>query len=359
MAQPSYQGRFIWTELLCHDAGAAAAFYSRILPWQSQPFSPGSPYLLFTGKNGAPVAGNMSLPAEARTMGTVPHWRAYIGAGDVDAIVAQASRLGARILESARDLPAVGRAALLADPEGARFGVYRPLNETGASAPGDAAFSWYELAARSRETALAFYQQLFGWELRPPMDMGGGFYYQTFGLGGQDIGGAYTIPADRPMPPAWCPYANCSSADEVAGKVVAAGGQLCHGPLDVPGGGRIVQFFDPQHAMFAVHSMSAATAKPPAAAPATPATQAKPAAAKPAVAKPGAPKAATRKPARKAAKKKAPRRPAAKKRDAKRKASKPKAKRAGKLVRKPARRKAARKSPARRKPARRKPARKK
>src|SRR6267154_2647904 len=98
------------------------------------------------------------------------------------------------------------------------------------------------------------------------MDMGAGFYYQTFGLGGQDFGGAYTIPADRPMPPAWCPYGSCASADETAGKVIAAGGQLCHGPIDVPGGGRIVQFFDPQHAMFAVHSMAVAAAKPAAAA---------------------------------------------------------------------------------------------
>jgi predicted enzyme related to lactoylglutathione lyase len=119
-------------------------------------------------------------------------------------------------------------------------------------------FSWNELAVRNREAALAFYQKLFGWKLRPPMDMGGGFYYQTFGLGDQDFGGAYTIPADRAMPPAWCPYAASSSADETAGKVLAAGGQLAHGPIEVPGGGRIVQFFDPQRAFFAVHSMAAA-----------------------------------------------------------------------------------------------------
>lgn len=351
MAQPSYQGRFIWTELLCHDAASAAAFYARILPWQSQPFSPGSPYLVFSGANGAPIAGNMSLPAEARAMGTVPHWRAYIGASDVDAIVAQASRLGARILEPARDLPAVGRAALLADPEGARFGVYRPLTESGASAtPGEAPFPWYELAARSRETALGFYQQLFGWELRTPMDMGGGFHYQTFGLEGQDFGGCYTIPADRPMPPAWCPYARSSSADEVAGKVVAAGGQLCHGPVDVPNGGRIVQFFDPQHAMFAVVSMAPAAAKP-AAAP-KPASAAKPAAA--------AARPARKKPAAKPKKQAPKRRPAPKPRKAKRKpkpktakakarrASAPKRKASRKTARKPAR-KASLRKPARKK----------
>jgi predicted enzyme related to lactoylglutathione lyase len=319
MAQSSYHGRFVWHELFCNDAGAATAFYSRVMGWQAQPFSPGSPYLLFSDKGGRALAGAMALSDEARALGTTPHWRGYIGASDVDAIVAQASRLGARILEPARDMPAVGRAAMLADPQGARFGVFRPLNDPGAGGPGESGFAWCELAARSRETALAFYQQLFGWELRAPMDMGGGFHYQSFGLGGQDIGGAYTIPADRPMPPSWCPYASCASADEIAGRVIAAGGQLCHGPIDVPGGGRIVQFFDPQHAMFAVHSMAAAAAKPatkPAAA----------AAAKPA--KTAVKKKAARKPARKPANKKPAKRSA--KKVAKKAAKRPLAKRAGK-----------------------------
>lgn len=350
MAQPSYHGRFIWNELLCNDADAAATFYGHILPWKSQPFSPGSPYQVFSRNGGAPLAGNMSLPAEARAMGTVPHWRSYIGAGDVDAIVAQASRLGARILEAPRDLPGVGRAALLADPEGARFGVYRPLE---GGTPPEPAFSWHELAARSRETALAFYQQLFGWELRAAMDMGGGFFYQSFGLNGQDIGGAYTIRPDKPMPPAWCPYANCDSADEVAGMVVAAGGQLCHGPIEVPGGGRIAQFFDPQHAMFAVFSMPAAMAKPAAGGKSAAAAAAPKAPARAAAKK----KSAKKKPAKKKpARKKPARRPAAGKRSTRRPAAKKKAGRSGRPARKPARRparKAARKS-ARRKPARKK-----
>ncbi|MDE2219679.1 MAG: VOC family protein [Gammaproteobacteria bacterium] len=327
MAAPSYHGRFVWHELFSNDSGSAAAFYSRVLGWQSRPFSPGSPYLLFLDRSGRTIAGAMALSDESRALGTTPHWRGYIGAGDVDAIVAHASRLGARILEPARDLPAVGRAAMLADPEGARFGVYKPLQEANAGAPGETGFAWCELAARSRETALAFYQQLFGWELRAPMDMGGGFHYQTFGLGGQDFGGAYTIPADRPMSPAWCPYASCASADEIAGKVIASGGQLSHGPVDVPGGGRIVQFFDPQHAMFAVHSMGVAAAKP-AARHAAAASDAKAPARKPAkkpAKKPAVKKGASR-PAKKAARRMA-------KKPARKSARRPAAKRAGKPIR--------------------------
>jgi len=260
MSQPDYHGRFIWHELLCSDTTAATFFYSRILSWKGQPFSPGSPYLMFTGPDGRPLAGAMRLSEEARAQGTSAHWRGYIGAADVDAVLAQAVRLGARVLQPAQDVPAVGRVALLTDPEGALFGLYRPLPVAVAAEPAGRGFAWNELAARNRESALAFYRRLFGWQLRAPIDMGGGFHYQNFGFGGEDLGGAYSIPPDRAMPPAWCPYATSASADDTAARVVAAGGQICHGPIGVPGGGRIVQFFDSQHAMFAVHSMGAAKA---------------------------------------------------------------------------------------------------
>ncbi len=277
MAQPSFQGRFIWHELLCTDVNAAAAFYTQILPWKAQPFSPGSPYWIFKSQDGRSVAGAMRLSDEARSAGTGAHWRGYIGAADVDAIAGQAVGLGARIQQPVQDVPGVGRVALLSDPEGAIFGLFCP-SDGAMNAPASPSFTWNELAVRNREAGLAFYQRLFGWQLRAPMDMGGGFQYQTFGLD-QDFGGAYTIPADRAMPPSWCTYAASSSADDTAKKVVAAGGQVMHGPTDVPGGGRIVQFFDAQRALFAVHSMAvAATAAPSKAKPKVAAKSARPAA---------------------------------------------------------------------------------
>jgi uncharacterized protein len=346
MAQPSFQGRFIWHELLCTDVSAAAAFYARILPWKAQPFSPGSPYWIFRNQDGRSVAGAVRLSDEARAAGTGAHWRGYIGAADVDAIAGQAVGLGARIQQPAQDVPGVGRVALLTDPEGATFGLFCPADSS-SNAPGPAGFAWNELAARNRVTALAFYQRLFGWQLRTPMDMGGGFQYQTFGLE-LDFGGSYTIPADRAMPPSWCPYAVSGSADQTAGKVVAAGGQLVHGPADVPGGGRIAQFFDAQHALFAVHSMPAAAAAAPSAAkPKMAATAAKPAASKtPPKTKP---KAKAKPKVKKKAKKKSAKRRVRK--VAKKSSRKSARKRSRKVSRKPARKRA---RPAKRKAARKK-----
>jgi len=326
MAQPSYHGRFIWHELLSNDPQNLTGFYTRLFSWRANPMSPGSPYTVFSGGDGVPLAGAMRLSDEARAMGAKAQWLGYIGSGDVDGTVAKALGLGAWILKPAEDIATVGRAAVLIDPQGARFGVYRPAREPGGA--NAAAFDWNELATRERDSAFGFYRQLFGWTAKPPMDMGGGMMYQTFGLGGPDIGGIYTIQASSPMSPGWLPYMHHASADQAATAAVAAGGKLCNGPMDVPGGGRIVQLLDPQGVMFAVHSMPAMAAKPAAT---KPTAMPKPKPKAKAKAKPKAkPKAKAKAKARPKAKPKAKSRPKAKAKSRSR--PKPKAK-----ARKPAR----------------------
>ena len=82
MTQPGYQGRFIWQELHTTDPAAGAAFYAKLLSWNTAPFAPGSPYTLFLGPGGAPVGGAAALSEEARARGTGGHWLGYIGTAD-------------------------------------------------------------------------------------------------------------------------------------------------------------------------------------------------------------------------------------------------------------------------------------
>ena len=127
MAQPSVHGRFIWQELMTADTAAAGAFYSRLLGWRTQPYpGPESAYSTFSTDRGR-VGGLSGLAQDAREAGARSHWLPFIGTDDVDATVAVAQRLGGKVLHSPADIENVGRYAILADPQGATFGAYRPL----------------------------------------------------------------------------------------------------------------------------------------------------------------------------------------------------------------------------------------
>src|SRR5256886_13156048 len=135
---------------------------------------------------GAPMAGLMARPDHSRRMGTPPAWLSYVGVPDVDATVRQATSLGARTYAGPQDIP-VGRFAVLADPQGATFGLYKPSQQPvrgNDAAIGD--FSWHELATTDYKAAWAFYRALFGWEPRESIDMGPDGTYWEFGLAGRD-----------------------------------------------------------------------------------------------------------------------------------------------------------------------------
>jgi predicted enzyme related to lactoylglutathione lyase len=346
MANPAFHGRFLWQELRSRDPNAAAGFYTRVMPWKSQPFAPGAPYTVFVADDsgGRMVAGATALDDDAGASGTRPQWLGSIGSSDVDATVAQAVALGARVVQPAADMPNVGRMAVLADPQGGMFGVYKPAGEGGGGDTPHGGYSWHEFAASDLESAFEFYQSLFGWDLLDRMPMGPLGVYLLFGRNGKQEGGMYRIEAGKSQPVGWLPYVSHRSADEAARLAVAAGGQIASGPMDVPGGGRVAQLIDPQGVMFAVHSVKAVM----------PAVAAKPAAKKPAARKPAAKKRAAKQVVRKARRKVAAKKVVAKK-AVRRAARKPARKAARKVLRKVSRRPT--RKPAR-KPARR-PARKK
>jgi predicted enzyme related to lactoylglutathione lyase len=287
MAQGSIHGRFVWQELMTEDTAKAAAFYSRVVGWRTQPAAADPTYTQF-GIGSGYYAGMMRLPDEARASGAKPQWLAYIGVADVEATAAAAERLGGRLKKPGTDIPTIGRFAILSDPQGAAFAVFKPASE-GMSPPAETplgGFSWLELATSNHEAGFDFYSKLFGWQAMHRMDMGPQGTYLIFGSDGAQRGGMYKLHPERSSVPYWLPYASVANADAAATAATAAGGRIVAGPMDVPGGGRIAQVIDPSGAMFAVHSAGAA--KPASAS--KPATQ--PAAAKPAAAKPLAPPAA-------------------------------------------------------------------
>jgi predicted enzyme related to lactoylglutathione lyase len=197
----------------------------------------------------------MALPAEDKTKGVPPNWMGYIETGDVDATVKLAEKLGGRVYQPPMDIPKVGRFAVLADPQGAVFATFKPL-EAGPDAPRKPGFvSWHELNTTDYEGAWKFYSELFGWKPTSSMDMGQDMgQYFMFGLDAQNsMGGMSNVAKQMKMPPHWLYYVTVEDIDAAVERIKKAGGKILNGPMDVPGNDKIAQCMDPQGAAFAIY----------------------------------------------------------------------------------------------------------
>lgn len=250
-------GLFLWHELMTPDPDGAIDFYRKVVGWGLQEWEEGDPpYRMFTAA-GTPTAGCRELPAEARARGEPPHWVGYVATGDVDTATARAVELGGEEVEASEDVPSVGRIAMLRDPRGALIGAFTP-----DSPPADAAapptvgrFSWNELSTPDPEGAFDFYSDVFGWEETRVVDMGEMGSYRMFGVAGRELGGIYRSPDVGPGPAAWIFYTRVDDLDEASGQVGRLGGDVVNGPMEVPGGDRVVQCTDPRGAFFALHEV--------------------------------------------------------------------------------------------------------
>lgn len=238
------------------DEDAAEAFYREVVGWRTQDAGmPGMRYtILSVGEAG--VGGIMTLPPDACAAGARPGWIGYIAVDDVDDYARRVSGAGGTIHKAAQDIPGVGRFAVVADPQGASFVLFkgssdRPPERPAPDVPGMP--SWNELHAGEWQSAFAYYADLFGWTKAEAVDMGPAGTYQLFAAGGAPIGGMMTKFEGVPAP-FWLHYFTVDAIDAALDRVRGKGGQVLQGPHEVPGGSWIIQCQDPQGAMFALVS---------------------------------------------------------------------------------------------------------
>jgi uncharacterized protein len=116
-------GQFSWNELVTTDPAAATSFYSQLFGWKTQEFPmPGFTYTVVSaGGVHSGQGGIMPLPAGAQ--GMPPAWISYVTVDDADATAQQAEKLGGKVMMPPRDIPEVGRIAVILDPQGAAIAV--------------------------------------------------------------------------------------------------------------------------------------------------------------------------------------------------------------------------------------------
>jgi predicted enzyme related to lactoylglutathione lyase len=124
---PIAVGTFVWDELVTSDVDGARSFYTEVIGWTTREMDmgPEGTYTIFQ-RGETDVAGCMAQP---EGMQSPPQWLPYIATDDVDATVGKATDLGATAFMEATDIPNVGRIAVLQDPVGAVFGLFKPSSE--------------------------------------------------------------------------------------------------------------------------------------------------------------------------------------------------------------------------------------
>ena len=119
---------FCWADLSTPDPALAGEFYSDLFGWKivTDEKDP-SGYLHI--KNGEGFIGGIP-PATHRNPNAPPHWLIYIQVPNVEAAAAKAGQLGGKIFMPPRKMENVGTMAILADPQGAVFALFKSARST-------------------------------------------------------------------------------------------------------------------------------------------------------------------------------------------------------------------------------------
>ncbi|MBT9556616.1 MAG: VOC family protein [Myxococcales bacterium] len=163
-------GRFVWHEIMTSDVERSQNFFTALFGWTVESWSMGEGGSYTGIKNGERgMGGMMQIPAgDPRP----PHTVGYVSVADVDAAVARAKALGGQVGFGPMDIPDVGRFAVLGDPQGAWFTVFRDCKgdgpEPGRPAAGD--FCWDTLSTTDLGGAKSFYREICGWDVSAPGD---------------------------------------------------------------------------------------------------------------------------------------------------------------------------------------------
>jgi len=245
-------GMPIWYELITTDVDAAKTFYGDIVGWTttSFPSSAGGMDYTIWNYDETGVGGLMPVPDG---MQSGPGWFAYFHVADVDAKVAQNEAAGGATHMPATDLPGVGRIAMIGDPQTVVFYLMAPdpsmgdQESTSYSPTLLGRCSWNELVTTDQKTALPYYAAMLGWTSKEAMPMGEMGDYTFLDCGDTRIG-AMMDRASPEQPLKWTFYFAIPDVDAAVDKVKAHGGTVIMGPMDVPGGQRIILAVDPQGA---------------------------------------------------------------------------------------------------------------
>lgn len=154
----SVYGTPCWVSLTSRNLGTTEEFYGAVLGWRWRPGLLGERFRI-AQKDGTPVAG---VAAVADMWPMAVAWTPYFAVRSADEAVSRVQERGGTLAVGPISLP-LGRAALLADRDGATFGVWEGQLSTGWLSWRRRQPSFVRLHTRDLLDAAIFYGEVFDW----------------------------------------------------------------------------------------------------------------------------------------------------------------------------------------------------
>ncbi|WP_426750711.1 VOC family protein [Myxococcus sp. Y35] len=243
-------GKFVWHDLVTNDPAAAKRFYGELFGWEFTDIRGGTrPYSLIRAQGR--WIGGIVHPANATEKREGALWLGYLSVPDVDRAVTEVSARGGKTLDGPVDLRNIGRAAVVADPQGAAVGFVRskPGDPADNGVPEEGHFLWMEYLAQDPVAATDFYKTLLGYEVRE-RPLGGGPHY-VLAQGPHPRGGVLANPV-KGARPNWLTYVRVKDPGALANRAQALGGRVLMAPRPDARGGSLALIADPSGAVLAL-----------------------------------------------------------------------------------------------------------
>ena len=249
---PTYlHGKLVWYELVSSDPAKSKAFHADLLGWTIEPQETAGMKYELAKAGGKDVA--TIRPGDDKK--TKSHWVPFVSVPDVDAAVAAAEQNKGKVVKAAMDVPDIGRFAIVSDPNGASFALFKGARSDGPDTDQakQGEFVWAENLTKNKKaqaTALAFYPAAVGYTVSS-MDVGEGKAKSKYDMlsmasGDKPKHRAGIVPAKpASLGGHWLPWVSVDDVDGTVAKVKGLKGKVVTKPHDIPGVGRAALVTDP------------------------------------------------------------------------------------------------------------------
>ncbi|MEQ1800879.1 MAG: VOC family protein [Gammaproteobacteria bacterium] len=238
-------GKFVWIDLVTADVAGAEKFYGGLFGWTFAELGTGAGRYSLAYQAGLPVAGIAArppVPGQVRTS----WWIAFMSVADVDRAAADVVAKGGKVLIPARPVEGRGRMAVLADPDGAPFGLVKSSSGDPPdfqAEPGE--WIWAVYQSPDATSAAAFYQDLGNYEVVPG-DMVGNAASFALQAEGYARASLVEIPPGRTeLRPEWLYFVRVDDVAASLARAVELGGKVIAPPRPDLLEGRIAVVTDP------------------------------------------------------------------------------------------------------------------